>query len=539
MSDSPIDSTNPDQPEPQETSQPNGNGRGRGRGRNAGQWQQPQQSADPRVDPANALGREENQSIFEYFQGMTGGAPILLKVTRLYPKIYKGIPCDGMVCEVPELLSEEDIRDRYGGGTYTLQARKQQNNKWIYAGQRQIKIPGWPKVDELMDEPAPLAPTPLGVHHEDSSTVKAAMSMVARTADEERRRADELLTELRDNRSQGMDVDAIARIQAQASKPFELHIQQLQHQNSEMGRQLSELTSQLHNKKTDPLVEKLLLDDNSRLAAVREQHASELRMVTERHRAEVDRMEARADRALDQARNDSNQAMESVKRSYESQLLSVKGSFENQLTIYKMENERLVREVGEIKAELKELRDKKDKPLQEQIAEFAAMKDALAVLSGTGNEDSSPGIMERVMEVVGPLAAGAGARLAGMPGAAAAAAAGGAPVFVPNPGAPPQQQGQPQAPARPAPQISPADIQVAVSFMESAIINNTPPEDFAQSIQTQLPVAIIRQIKAVGVDKWLAQVAGIGDTSASPIATQNGKLWVRKVAKILTGSLSE
>jgi hypothetical protein len=87
---------------------------------------------------------------------------------------------------------------------------------------------------------------------------------------------------------------------------------------------------------------------------------------------------------------------------------------------------------------------------------------------------------------------------------------------------------------RPQPRVielNPLEVATAVTFMEQSIVNGTDPRQFAESARSMVPKQVMAALKAQGVDAFLAQTAQLQD--GSPLATQNGRNWARKVARYL------
>jgi hypothetical protein len=91
----------------------------------------------------------------------------------------------------------------------------------------------------------------------------------------------------------------------------------------------------------------------------------------------------------------------------------------------------------------------------------------------------------------------------------------------------------PPKPKKPKAQlnVSPAEVALAISFIENAYRNSTDPVVFARSVRTTVPAQIVDYIREYGVDHFLAHVAKIPD--GTPLASMAGKNYLRKVAKIL------
>jgi hypothetical protein len=83
------------------------------------------------------------------------------------------------------------------------------------------------------------------------------------------------------------------------------------------------------------------------------------------------------------------------------------------------------------------------------------------------------------------------------------------------------------------PALDPAKLEMAISYLERAYSGNQDPETVAVSARPIMPEEIMQSIQALGIDVFFAKVAKL--PSASPLASQAGKNWIRKVGKALVG----
>lgn len=83
-------------------------------------------------------------------------------------------------------------------------------------------------------------------------------------------------------------------------------------------------------------------------------------------------------------------------------------------------------------------------------------------------------------------------------------------------------------------QLDEKDVKIALSFMENAIKNGTPPEKFAQTARSLVPGDVVSFLQRFGVRKLLSLVKL--DTN-SPLTTQRGRVFADSVAKVLIGDV--
>ena len=132
--------------------------------------------------------REQDQeNLLDYLKGINAGSPIKVAVIRELPKLWGGRSIEGTLDTFEEPISEEEIRELFGGGKYKLMiSMPDHKGSWRYATSRRLKIAGDPKLDSLISTPTSTAQT-----GNDSDLAKEAMKMSMQMATQERRRADE------------------------------------------------------------------------------------------------------------------------------------------------------------------------------------------------------------------------------------------------------------------------------------------------------------------------------------------------------------
>lgn len=81
-------------------------------------------------------------------------------------------------------------------------------------------------------------------------------------------------------------------------------------------------------------------------------------------------------------------------------------------------------------------------------------------------------------------------------------------------------------------ELNPSDVKIAISFMENAIKNNTPPEKFAQTARNLVPGDVLSFIAQHGIRKLFGLIKL--DTG-SPLTTVAGRQFADRVAKVLVG----
>lgn len=500
-----------------------------------------------------ALRRTEDMAVKEIIESFGTDGAFKCRITRKEPdsckdasgKIVTGLA--GFLDWIKKPFDEEWIKTKYGGGTYELHFKRQgPKGGWVYGAQRDITIAGPPNLDEMsLPATAQTTPTPT----ESPSLVKDMLAMAQKQVD----KADERAANAEKS---GGSADAPL---------LEFLREQMRTQAAmitELQRELRESATRVPPKSSDETVrdkmfEKLIDGDSARLQAVRMQHESELRAVKEaaienekriRDAFERDKQDMRMmhERELALVRSSTETMLASMKSNYEMSIQAVKSSFDTQKEIMKADNNRLDRDNGELRVEVKDLRAKKEKTIVEQVKDIQAVKDVMGLEDG-----ESGGVGEKILDALTnpEVIAEAGKLFRG------------APAAPPAPPAPPVEQparvirdsngnrfvvknGQiravkpkagPGSDESGVPFIEPEMVKQVVGYLERACEAGTDPEIVAQSGKTYVPDPVLKAIRDMGgVDVFLQKVAKL--PSSSPLSnSQAGRNWVRKVGKALVG----
>jgi hypothetical protein len=499
----------------------------------------------PRETKAMAeLRNNTDNALKEWMEGLSPNGGVKVRVTRTSPKVWKGLNVGGSLATYDHYIDEDWIREHHGGGNFMLEVKKPRTNGsgWVIAGSRAIAIAGDPRTDDVFRD------SPAGVPAVAPNTAGADMLVKAAFGSMERQ---------------------LERAQAQPPQPqnhgtdvatMQLLLAPLQSQINQMGEMLREKDSQLAEMRrpppveVDPIKDKMfsaLIDgDSARVVSMRAQHESELRTLRELSIAS----EARLRDAFDRDRQAINMAhereMNTLRSSYDMKVASQDTMNGTIKSLLEGEIRRLESSLTEARTELVALRAKKDKTIIEQATEFAAIKEAIGDITGSDEKEKST--LEKVMEVAGNLPAVQG--LIGKLGEAQAPA-----PPPPQPMARPRPQlmtgpdgnlyrqmpngdmvmvrerkkvAAPAVPGQPViPDIAPATIAAAVGFLESAYRGGQEASEVATSVRSMVPGDVLTAIRELGIDGFLTQVAKLDSTS--PISTQGGRNWSRKLGKSL------
>jgi hypothetical protein len=74
-------------------------------------------------------------------------------------------------------------------------------------------------------------------------------------------------------------------------------------------------------------------------------------------------------------------------------------------------------------------------------------------------------------------------------------------------------------------------MEMVIGFLERAFSANQDPEVVAQSYRAQVPDEVLQVIRIHGMDTFLGKMANV--PGGSPLATQRGLNWIRKVGAAL------
>jgi hypothetical protein len=367
----------------------------------------------------------------------------------------------------------------------------------------------------------------------------------------------------------GPDYAVIERMLA----PMKDQVRDLSRQLEAKDKALEAARAQPSDPLKDRFVEKLIDSDSARIAAIKLQHDSEIRSMRDNHAEDVKRIHAQYDRERDGLVRSHEREVANMKQSLERELSTTKMLYEAQITALRgsesvikvvndAEHKRLERENERLHKEVTELRLKKEKSVLEQVKEIKTIKEAFE-----GDDDEKDqNIFEKIIE--SPMAGKIVEKISGAFDKTPAAPPPGAPPpgqvdprqFPPNvpfllpdgrvaknlpdgrtvvyqrpqPGAggPPGGASGTEPPPGSA-AADPAQIALAVNFMENACRSGTEPKAFASSIRNMVPQSVLQQLAALGVDDFLDKVAQLEATS--PLNNQAGRLWARKVGKALVG----
>jgi hypothetical protein len=493
----------------------------------------------------------EDKALKEWLEEINPGAAIRVKIERKKPTIWKGKNVGGVVGNYEHTVDEEFIRETHGGGDYYLvvQRPRASGSGWQYAGGKMIKIAGDPRLDDVYRDGAdqPAAP-----NSPNAGIVERALGSLERQLEK---------AQQQQQPSHGGGIDG--ELLRQVTGPMQQQMAEMHRTNRDLQAQLA-MTQQAAQKPPerdefrDKMLDKLLDGDSARITALRTQYESELRMAKEHAHQSEERLHDRFERDRQAATLMHEREIGMLRQSYDLRVASVETAASTTRSLLEAEVRRLEAQLGETKAEVVALRLKKDKTILEQASEFAAIKDALGEITGDDKNEKSG--WEKALEVAGNLPVMqtiaqkfAGGEQGPSPQQVAQAQAqqvaqhrpkmvqgpdgnlyrtlpGGKVELVRKRSAPP-----PTADGTGAvlPEISATTIKVSVDYLENAYRNNHDPEAVATSVRSMIPAEVMTAIKSLGIEKFLTDVAKVD--AESPLSSQGGRNWARKLGKALIG----
>ena len=499
--------------------------------------------------------RNEDLSLKELIDTLGPGGKFRIKLARIdpeevtHPTTGQRIKTSGHLKDYHELITEEDILKRHGGGRYQLQIQRMNKaGSFVYFKQKTVDVAGEPRVDDLPRQFVP--PASAAPQGDSPSVVKEAFALVK----DELAHARDLGR--RPEAPRGIDPSMQLALDMMRTQ-MEAQARAAERQAAESARQISELQAKFAEASkpvADPFKDKffgkLMDDDSARLQAVRAQHESELRAVKQSHADDLKRIEDRHERALDNQSRSYQREIDNLKATNLIQIDAAKGAYETNMRIAEAENRRLERDNAELRTEVKELRAKKEKGLLETLKEVEAVKDALG-MDDAGEKSTADKILEALPGAV-EFAKGMIPQKAAAPAIATGnitPRSDGKPKLVEANGqkfwashdaagnlqlVPVKKKKKQAAPvADGMPTIDQEKVDRLVDYVERAFQANQDPEIFAQSSRSMIPEEILSAIRDHGVDVVLSKMAKLPGTS--PLATQAGKNWMRKVGTALVG----
>lgn len=500
-------------------------------------------SASPEV---KALKRAEDQAVSDWLRGLSVTGPIKVNIIREKPSFHEGIKTDGHLDTVNTFISEEEMRDQYGGGDYTLKVqRKDGRGSWVFFSQTQVKVAGHPRIDNLPQSAKKEPPPAPVVVKEDNSTANMAMKFMGEQLERMNRNGD---------RSNLGDIQLLLA-------PLQKSMELMQIQLNAKDDRILELSRAPVNPVENKLLSKLIDDDSARVQAVKTALESEIRQVKENATANESRLRDQHARDIEGIERRHTREVDTLTASYTREAAAVKTSIEVQVSVKDSEIRRMERELTELRADLKEVRGTKEQSISDKIKEVKA----IAELAGAGESDEEESAIEKVAKVIvsSPAANNLAAKFLGgqqppaqqqvqqqprqrfKKGQVVRQKGTGRTFQMTDRGLqevrqqPAQQQAAAQPANQPAP-ISPELLKNSVQMLENAYKNNIPPATVAVSARTQIPAEIMQALSdhvgrnpERGVDEFLRQVAQLPGTS--PLATQAGRNWAREVGRALVG----
>jgi hypothetical protein len=505
-----------------------------------------------------AIEADEEKTLKDWLDSLGTQGAYRVQVSREKPTHVmvagKQVETKGFLETYEHSLTEEDIQREHGGGTYHLKiTRQNKTGAFVYEKgmHRTIVVAGDPKTDRLPGNAPPPLPVATQTSAGESPTVvKMAFDAMQKTIDQQN----------------------AAPVQRGIDPAIQMVLDEMRRQtaraDAEVAAVRAELAQQRHQKpEVDPIKDRLLgtlLDGQSgHVEALRIRHEAELRQLKESSLQDVKRIEDRHDRTTAELRASSERMMADLRASHDREIHAIRASHEVALassaTAHNVQSKileatvvRLERDNTKLEAEVAALREKKDKPLIEQIKDMNALKEAI----GAGDEESSPwskmaelATNPEAIAAVGSIFRGAAPAPAPVappvpakPAIVRDRATGEKYLQRPDGGLVPVKK-KPKVIVREdgsqlqLPEVDPAQVAQVIAYMERAFAAGQDAETVARSSRTLVPPEILAWIQEhesetqSGVDLFLSKVAKLPGNS--PLAQLAGRNWIRKVGKAL------
>lgn len=459
------------------------------------------------------------------------------------PTTGRRVKVDGLLKSYEQSIDEEFIQKNHGGGRIVLKVfKKNPKGGYTFGTQRTIDIAGDPRTDDVpRNQPtAPAAAAAAQMPHESESLVTKAFTILTDEVKSARERADAPRTVVAPSTSPEL-MAMLTMLQ-----------EQLKSRDAQIAAMQSEFRAMSNQKEPDSdfkttMLTKFMDSDNSRVQAVRIAYEAEIRSLKEGFSQEESRIRERVERDRQRDHDSHVREISNLRQSHEVTLAAIKAANDAGTKSLEGEIRKLERDNTELRAEVKDLRAKKEKSLVEQIKDVDTIKELL----GSGDEDGEKSTVQSIIEAIPAVPAAIAAARGMVPGAQAPQRQAPKRKIMVN-----QQTGerftevngklmpvrakeapaQPQAPSGPRP-LSPenaAQLPIVVGYLERALSNNTDPDTLAQSYKTMVPNEILVGIAEMGIEEFLIKVGNV--PMSSPLfASLASKNWLRKVQKALVG----
>jgi hypothetical protein len=510
----------------------------------------PETKPEPKETAFEKQEREANEvAVFNYLQSLeTAEIPIRVVLFRKAPKVWDGVKIDGKIETYEEAITEDDILDEFGGGTYELMIyAADKNGSYRIKTKRVLKFAGPPNMQRYNIQPK-------NEQSESEGATRHALEMMhgmTMSAEQRARAAEE-----RARAPRGPDpATVMARDEMRA----------LREELSRKDDQLFRVLSAPKDDGLQVLLKSMVEGESGRMQSLRQQIESELRQKNDMHKEEISRLHARYESIATRQEEAHKREVDNLNRSNDNMLATLRASHASEVSALKMQLDFLNQQLATSNAELAALRARKDRTFLDTLGEAAQAKEALEKFGGGGDKEGGGSALERIAGSVlnSELAQGIAARVAG----------GAAPQ--PNPA----EQQQPHVPseaeqlamlpvgkpvtlsdgrvvmrrednslvqlrkqANPMPEPTGGDFTISdeqlaevLPLLEGACDADTPPEAFAATARNLAPSLISgpigKYLRQHGVDALLVRVENLN--ASSTLVTQHGKNWVRKVVETL------
>lgn len=478
----------------------------------------------------NRLVEERDQALVDFLNQLGHGTDTMkIFVDRKAPKQFQDEAgrvhnLEGRLDTFLEPISEEDLKERYGGGKYAISVQtKNERGKWVFieGGFRTVTIAGEPNVAGL------IAKAPQAARSEDAGVAKTAIDAMQKMVDRSM------------SQGQGGDPMALAMVQSMQAEMGEMR----RAMGEKDDRLLAALTQRPDTSHTERLLEMSMAGESGRIQALRTQHDAELRIVRERAQFDADRQFGMLREQLTDQKALHERELSAVNRAHDNHVAQLGLTHTSTVEGYKREVKRLESDLVKADAEIVSLRAQKILSPLDMVEQVQRYKEAFG-----GDEGEEPSVLSKLAEAAVPIAQGIAQRLAEGPGGASPAAQAqaadpypvGQKVKLPDGRVAMRQpdgnvveirhKKKPTVEAKNGEMLvlDPGQLKEFIRYVESAV-GKVEPAVFAASARHLVPQDIMKALAAgQGVDHFLDEVAKTDPSS--PCSTVAGRTWLRAVA---------
>jgi hypothetical protein len=336
-------------------------------------------------DTEIASENEVSQFIEDFCPNSTNGR--FIRLSRLEPKNFRSKKCDGFIEKFDRIVTLEEIKDMFGGGTYEIRVYgpkvnaktgEQSGNRFLTS--RRFSIVGDPII--LANQAGGNDNSP--GNEIVSATIRANEKLAERESERAERNSEKFESILMKTLSEGggskelivMMQGFMANMQEQARHQIEMQAKQLQvmqdkyERDAERAREESRISRKESEERSKGEMSPLLA------------------LMIQQSKENVARSEA----AMAQSAKMAELQITSIQKANEMQMNLIMNGTKTQVDV-------LMKQLDNVSGELKDARSAQNKDAMSELKKLVQLKDILKDLGGTGDADvEKPTITDKIME---------------------------------------------------------------------------------------------------------------------------------------------